>query len=104
MVVVANARRRSAATRDVQLYPTRQESAAGPSVAADSNHCGSGFRATLTAVQQALCTRGSAVHRSGEAAAGLFTAVAVLGAQRAGADGATVLQPAIPLGCGTEHG
>src|SRR6266478_1260449 len=101
MVRSGHARRRSAAGRDVQLYLTRQESAAGPSVAADSTHRGSGFRATVTAVQQALCTRWSAVDRSGEAAACLVGAVAVLGAQRAAADGAAGLQPAVPLVCGT---
>src|ERR1017187_2680507 len=104
MVVVTNARRRSATGRDVQLYLTLQESAARTSVAADSNHCGSGFRATVTAVQQALCPSGSAVDRSGEAAAGIITAVAVYGAQRAVAHGAARLQPAVPLVCGTEHG
>src|SRR5713226_7176014 len=104
MVVVANARRRSAAGRDVQLYLTRQKSAAGSSVAASSSHCGSGFRATLTAVQQALRTCGSAIDCSREAAAGLVAAVAVLGAKRASVDGATGLQPAVPLVCGTEPG
>src|SRR5713101_2625498 len=104
MVRSGHARRRSAAGRDVQLYLTRQESAAGPSVAADSSNCGSGFRATLTAVQKDICTCGSTFDRSGEAAAGLVTAVAVLGAQRAAADGAAGLQPAVPLVCGTEHG
>jgi len=34
-----------------------QESAAGSSVAVDSHHRGSRLRATLTTVQQALCTR-----------------------------------------------
>jgi hypothetical protein len=104
MVVVANARRRSATGRDVQLYLTRQESAAGPSVAADSSGCGSGFRASLTAIQQALCTSGSTVDRSGEAAAGFITAVTLFGAQRANAHGTTGLQPAIPLVCWTEYG
>src|SRR5207237_4158757 len=84
-----HARRRSAAGRDVQLYLTQQESAAGASAAADSIHRGSGFRSTVTAIQQALRTRRSAVDRSREAAAGLVAAVAVLSAKRAAADGAT---------------
>src|SRR5947208_4311299 len=99
-----HARRRSAAGRDVQLYLTQQESAAGASAAADSIHRGSGFRSTVTAIQQALRTRRSAVDRSREAAAGLVAAVAVLSAKRAAADGATGLQPAVPLVCGAEHG
>src|SRR5205809_3896597 len=98
------ARRRSAAGRDVQLYLTQQESAAGASAAADSIHRGSGFRSTVTAIQQALRTRRSTVDRSREAAAGLVAAVAVLSAKRAAADGATGLQPAVPLVCGAEHG
>src|SRR5881409_3954194 len=53
---------------------------------------------------QALRTRRSAVDRSREAAAGLVAAVAVLSAKRAAADGATGLQPAVPLVCGAEHG
>src|SRR6266566_1292832 len=40
------ARRRSAAGRDVQLYLTQQESAAGASAAVDSVHRGAGFRST----------------------------------------------------------
>src|SRR2546426_11837329 len=78
--------------------------AAGASAAADSIHRGSGFRSTVTAIQQALRTRRSAVDRSREAAAGLVAAVAVLSAKRAAADGATGLQPAVPLVCGAEHG
>src|SRR5206468_2060611 len=74
------------------------------SAAADSIHRGSGFRSTVTAIQQALRTRRSAVDRSREAAAGLVAAVAVLSAKRAAADGATGLQPAVPLVCGAEHG
>src|SRR5439155_14783526 len=55
-----------------------------------------------TEVQPTLRTRWSAVDRSGEAAASLVTAVAILGAKRAAADGATGLQPAVPLVCGTD--
>src|SRR5438128_11757490 len=63
-----------------------------------------GFRSTVTAIQQALRTRRSAVDRSREAAAGLVAAVAVLSATRAAADGATGLEPAVRWVCGAEHG
>src|SRR5438552_5803661 len=102
--MMPNARKLSEAGLDGQLYLTQQEGAAGASAAADSIHRGSGFRSTVTAIQQALGTRRSAVDRSREAAAGLVAAVAVLSAKRAAADRATGLQPAVPLVCGAEHG
>src|SRR5438309_11662707 len=51
---------------------------------------------------QLYARAGRPVDRSGEAAASLVTAVAILGAKRAAADGATGLQPAVPLVCGAD--
>ena len=50
------------------------------------------------------CGDRAAVDCAGEAAAGAAAAGAVHGAQRAAADGAVGLQPAVPLVCGAEHG
>ena len=77
---------------------------AGPSVARDSPDHRSGAGAAVAALRRAVREFRPAVDSAGEAAAGAAAAGAVHDSQRAAADGATGLQPAVSLVRGPRHG
>jgi hypothetical protein len=98
-----HARGRSAPVGDVQLHLAGEAGAEGSPAAADPGDGGSGSGRALAAVRDALRPDGPAVDRPREAAAGPAAAGALHGPQRAAADGAAGLQPAVPLVRGAER-
>ncbi len=77
---------------------------ARPSIAADPADGRCRAEVTVTGVRSDLCHVRASVDCAGEAAAGVAAADVVHGSQRADADGAAGIQPAVPLVRGPEHG
>ena len=98
------ARTRSSSRRDVQLPEPPATGAPGSSVAADTPHDRPSTATAFAAVRADVCRHRSPLDRPGEAAAGLAAAGALHHPQRTDADGATRLQPPVPVVCGTAHG
>src|SRR5713101_129412 len=95
-----HARSGRAAEPDIQLLIAGSAGAERSSVARDPGHGGRGADPDVGTVRRHVCQRGPAVDCAGKAVAGAVAADAVLGAQRASADGRDGLQPAVPLVCG----
>src|SRR4026209_2685157 len=100
----AHAWGRPTARSDVQLHLAGSPRAAGPSPPGDPRSDGRGAAGAVAALRGAVCARRPAVDPAGAVAAGPAAASALHGAQRAAADGAARLQPALSLVRGVEHG
>src|SRR5260370_3366442 len=99
-----NARRRSSASRNVQLHVAGTTSAAAASAARDPQACRCRVCGTVATVRQNVCAHGSTIDRGREVVASVAAASALRSAQRATADGRTGLQPAVSLVRGSEYG
>src|SRR5881397_721528 len=100
----AHAGRRSPAGRHVELHFARAARAGGPSAAPDPDDGGHGLGRAVPGVREALLPGRPAVDPAGEAVAGTPAASPLQHAERTAADGATGLQPALPLVRRAEHG
>src|SRR5712691_8427851 len=100
----AHAGGRSPAGRDVELPVAGAARARGPSAPPDPGDGGHDPGRAVPRVRHALFSRGAPVDPPGEAVAGAAAAGPLQHAQRAAADGATRLQPALPLVRRAEHG
>ena len=93
----ADARRRSAPRRDVQLRDARSACPGGPSAAADSPDDRRGAAAVVAAIRPVVLDDGAAVDPAREVAARVAAADAVQHSQRAAADGGAGLQRSVPV-------
>src|SRR5581483_4546394 len=100
----SDARRRWQAARHVQLRVAGEASAGGSPAAGGSGDGGRDLEGDVVAICPAVRGRGAALDRPGTVAASLATADLLFRAERAPVGGATELQPAVPLVCGSEHG
>src|ERR1700680_1189758 len=98
------ARKRYSTKCDVQLRFGGTPRARGSSSAVDPGHGRCGVERIVAVVWADVSRLGAALDRPGKAAAGAAVAVAVFDSQRAAVYGATRIQPAVPLGRGTEWG
>src|SRR5260370_41538584 len=78
--------------------------APGPPPAADPGHGRRRTAGVVAAVRGAVRQTGPPLDRPGETAASPRAPAPVLGAERTAVDGATGLQPAVPLVRGVEYG
>src|SRR6266851_2984642 len=100
----AHAGGRSPAGRNVELPVAGAARTRGPSAAPDPGDGGHDPGRAVPRVRHALFPGGAAVDPAGEAVAGPAVAGPLQHAQRAAPDGATGLQPALPLVRRAEHG
>src|ERR1700691_6236908 len=97
------ARKRYSTKCAVQLRFGGTARSGGSSSAVDPGHGRCGVERIVAVVWANVSGLGPPLDRAGEAAAGAGAATAVFDSQRAAVDGATRIQPVVPLVGGAEH-